>query len=371
MTGTKRSRGIGFTSDFRRLRTGSSGVLVLHGTAEEVVRLLPDKSVDSVFLLDVIEHLAKEDGHRLLGDCERVAREQIVLFTPLGFLLQEYAAGEVDAWGYHGGQWQSHRSGWSPEDFGEDWDILASSEYHEVSAKDGPLPSPAGAFWAVRNLARAASSLRVAVLARSLPPWPSEDASALLRLLRPLPAENYCLLSRGDYSPHKLLERLSPPVAAGARLPARYHQLPPERALRRPNRASLLPARLLADRALFVAQRARAVLQVVEREDCTAIAACTGDLVDIPAGSVASRRARIPFYPVFFSDYRQWKLPVDRHFARVAEPVAVRGAAKVIVATESLRSLYRKRYGVDAATLDHDAPDTAALFRAAAPGRTY
>jgi hypothetical protein len=73
--------------------------------------------VESIFLLDVIEHLEKSDGQNLLRAAMKKATQQIVVFTPLGFQKQEYAEGEKDAWGMNGTHWQTHRSGWVPDEF--------------------------------------------------------------------------------------------------------------------------------------------------------------------------------------------------------------------------------------------------------------
>src|SRR5215210_8440525 len=45
-------------------------VIVLHATGQDVVRLLPDSAVNTVFLLDVIEHMEKGAGAELLAECE-------------------------------------------------------------------------------------------------------------------------------------------------------------------------------------------------------------------------------------------------------------------------------------------------------------
>jgi hypothetical protein len=111
-----------------------------------------------VFLLDVLEHLPKEPGQALLQECERVARQQIVLFTPLGFLSQEYADAEEDAWGFHGGQWQRHLSGWVPEDLDDAWTVLACRHFHATNGRGNRLDPPAGAFWAIKNLSPSSAS---------------------------------------------------------------------------------------------------------------------------------------------------------------------------------------------------------------------
>jgi hypothetical protein len=116
------------------------------------MKILPDKSVDSVFALDVIEHMEKEDGLKFLKEAERVARQQIMIYTPLGFYPQTYDdPDKSDRWGMGGGYWQTHRSGWSPEDFGEGWELICCKEYHFIDEDEQLLEKPFGAIWAFRN----------------------------------------------------------------------------------------------------------------------------------------------------------------------------------------------------------------------------
>lgn len=72
--------------------------------------------VDTIFALDVIEHMEREDGEAFLKKAVSKAKSQVVVFTPLGFMPQE-ETGETDAWGLHGQEFQRHRSGWVPDDF--------------------------------------------------------------------------------------------------------------------------------------------------------------------------------------------------------------------------------------------------------------
>ena len=65
-------------------------------------------SFDCVTLLEVIEHLPRDAGERLLAQCERIARLKVVVSTPNGFL---YQAPTPD------NPFQEHVSGWSAEDF--------------------------------------------------------------------------------------------------------------------------------------------------------------------------------------------------------------------------------------------------------------
>jgi ubiquinone/menaquinone biosynthesis C-methylase UbiE len=43
-----------------------------------------DKSFDTVICMEVLEHLEKADGYKLLDELERVARRQVLLTTPVG-----------------------------------------------------------------------------------------------------------------------------------------------------------------------------------------------------------------------------------------------------------------------------------------------
>ncbi len=63
---------------------------------------LIEKSVDAVILLEVLEHLTKEEGKLLLEKMTRVARKKIILTTPNGFVPQEDEANPH----------QLHKSGW-------------------------------------------------------------------------------------------------------------------------------------------------------------------------------------------------------------------------------------------------------------------
>lgn len=86
-------------------RNDLGGEYVL-GRAEDIVSLFGEKSFDCVVGLDLIEHLTKEDGLRLIADMERVARKRVLLFTPNGFLPQESRDGDL----------QEHLSGWTAEE---------------------------------------------------------------------------------------------------------------------------------------------------------------------------------------------------------------------------------------------------------------
>ena len=123
----------------------------LNATWDRALPLMPDRSADAVVALDFIEHLERRAGERFLEQSVRVARRQVVVFTPLGFYRQSYRNGETDRWGMQGGRWQTHRSGWSPDDFGAEWHIIGCRTFHTADENEQPLEQPFGAFWAIYN----------------------------------------------------------------------------------------------------------------------------------------------------------------------------------------------------------------------------
>ena len=113
---------------------------------------LYDNSIDSVYLIDVIEHLEKEEGKKLLLITERVVRQQIVIFTPLGFMKNEIFPDGKDAWRLDSAKYQEHKSGWLPEDFDDTWKIYACTDYHMTNNIGEKLDNSFGALWAIKNI---------------------------------------------------------------------------------------------------------------------------------------------------------------------------------------------------------------------------
>lgn len=91
--------------------------------------------VDCVTLFDVVEHLGKDDAMRLLKKTTELVK-QVVVFTPYGFLEQ----GD--------GQWNTHRSGWAPDDFWCGWQTETFNHYHWCDFKGRRYPEPKPALLA-------------------------------------------------------------------------------------------------------------------------------------------------------------------------------------------------------------------------------
>jgi hypothetical protein len=103
------------------------GYEVIQGAApEDMVKLDP---ADTIVAIDVIEHMTRADGLEMVSEMLRLARKQVVIFTPLGFMRQD-GGSDRDPWGYHGQYWQEHRSGWTPADF-PGWRCEVDLHFHE------------------------------------------------------------------------------------------------------------------------------------------------------------------------------------------------------------------------------------------------
>jgi hypothetical protein len=88
----------------RELNTHDEMVL---GDVRELDRYFRPRQFDACVALDVIEHLVKEDGIKLMQAMERIAAKKVVFFTPSGFLPQKHAAND---------DLQEHLSGWEPSE---------------------------------------------------------------------------------------------------------------------------------------------------------------------------------------------------------------------------------------------------------------
>lgn len=83
--------------------------------AVDYITAQPDNSVDVISFLDGVEHMNKKDGLKCLKECKRVARKQVLVFTPESEQPDGYLKNEPhNAWGIPGAdEYQTHKSGWT------------------------------------------------------------------------------------------------------------------------------------------------------------------------------------------------------------------------------------------------------------------
>lgn len=81
---------------------------ILEAHPDELFAPINGKKFDLVTLYDVIEHVPKNLGYKLLEKCEELTSKLVLLQTPNGFLEQGPEFGNP---------FQRHLSGWFPHDF--------------------------------------------------------------------------------------------------------------------------------------------------------------------------------------------------------------------------------------------------------------
>lgn len=99
------------------VRRYQGNVIPLAMTVPESLTVFPDNSIDLVVAFDLIEHLDKADGERLLQEVVRIAKHKVIVFTPDGFMPQHVGPDDDEGWGVTGNVLQTHLSGWDAGEF--------------------------------------------------------------------------------------------------------------------------------------------------------------------------------------------------------------------------------------------------------------
>lgn len=113
------------------------------GDVKRLSEVFPERRFDACVALDVIEHLPKEEGWRMLEAMEQVANRRVVIFTPNGFVPQKSKDGDL----------QEHLSGWTADEmrargyrvFGMYGPKKLRGEYHRIKYQPR-------AFWVLVSL---------------------------------------------------------------------------------------------------------------------------------------------------------------------------------------------------------------------------
>ena len=99
------------------------------------------KSFDCVLALDLIEHLEKEEGFRLISLMEEIAKKRVIIFTPNGLLPQEEFGGNI---------LQIHKSGWSVEEMREKgFRVIGILGWKALRGTKGSLKFSPKTFWSI------------------------------------------------------------------------------------------------------------------------------------------------------------------------------------------------------------------------------
>jgi len=182
----------------------------------------------------------------------------------------------------------------------------------------------------------------------------------LYRILSGFDPDEYCLISCGAYN----RERTA--ASAHEYLPAPYFDLP---LARRPLRVNWLRPWQVREVVFLidaVFNRARDIIRILRKRPSKALIACSGDPLDIPAGSFAALFLGIPFFAYIFDDYvYQWQ-GLTRRFTQILAPFIFRQACGVIAPNEFVCEEYRRRYRSNCVIVRNPC-DKAELDRASYP----
>lgn len=97
-----------FEPYFQQIKSKAFYDIHVLGDIRAVVRGIGDNRFDLVTGIDLVEHFSKEAGIELLKEIDRVAKREILLFTPYKFYHQD---------AYEENPYQEHKSGWDENDF--------------------------------------------------------------------------------------------------------------------------------------------------------------------------------------------------------------------------------------------------------------
>jgi cyclopropane fatty-acyl-phospholipid synthase-like methyltransferase len=90
---------------------------------EKNVLPFQEEDFDHILLIDVIEHLEKDNGKRLVEQCKSITTDKIFLFTPLFWTDNAKNVEDPKCWAY-GNEYDYHKSLWSEKEDFVDWVTL-------------------------------------------------------------------------------------------------------------------------------------------------------------------------------------------------------------------------------------------------------
>lgn len=86
------------------------------GNITKVTDYFTSKSFDFAIAIDVIEHLEKNDGTKLLIDLQKIVRKKVFVTTPTFWTENKQAVDNQNLWSCNN-SYNSHKSFWEAKDF--------------------------------------------------------------------------------------------------------------------------------------------------------------------------------------------------------------------------------------------------------------
>jgi len=89
---------------------------IMYRDIKKIDKMFLPKSFDVITAIDVIEHLTKREGGTLLKNAEIIAKDMILIFTPLVWSDNKEHVEDESLWCY-GNKYNYHKSLWTIKDF--------------------------------------------------------------------------------------------------------------------------------------------------------------------------------------------------------------------------------------------------------------
>lgn len=134
----------GYAPDLEAARRNRTHNEYICGDVRALPKLFPGRRFDACVALDVIEHLPKEEGWRMLESMEALATRRVIIFTPNGFVPQKSKDGDL----------QEHLSGWTAAEMRpRGYQVLGLYGPKGLRGEYGQIKRRPRAFWVMVSLA--------------------------------------------------------------------------------------------------------------------------------------------------------------------------------------------------------------------------
>ncbi|PKL65055.1 MAG: hypothetical protein CVV32_05780 [Methanomicrobiales archaeon HGW-Methanomicrobiales-3] len=168
----------------------------------------------------------------------------------------------------------------------------------------------------------------------------------LYHILKEIPRENYCLITMRNFHQYGNLGNCS--KTPGGKM---YFLFPDYQVIRFLVRIAMkIHSSRLLDLLLKI--RTYQIKKIIQREKCSVLIGCTGELFDPPATCRAAKELGISFYLYAFDLYSsQFSDPHLAAFSKKREQEMMQYADRIIVPNECMQKIYYQKYGVNATVI--------------------
>jgi hypothetical protein len=134
----------GYAPSFIEAKRQNTHDQLVQCDVRELSKHFQPRQFDACIALDVIEHLTKPDGLKLIADMEKIAKKRVVFFTPSGFLEQHHASND---------DLQEHPSGWEAAEMEQlGYHVIGQLGPKSLRGEYHVLKGRPAAFWGLISL---------------------------------------------------------------------------------------------------------------------------------------------------------------------------------------------------------------------------